>query len=237
MASASMAQASTCSAHCSIPGRLNLNHRALPRSTALHCCKTFRKSRLISVRASAQAEDCNEEECAPEKEVGKVSMEWVAEEKTKVVGTFPPLTKRWTGYVEKDTAGQTNIYSVEPTVYVSESAISSGEAGTSSEGSEQTATVAISLGLVMLGAVSLVLSEVGNDPPKAESTEYSGPPLSYYIKKFNKPLVIETIAPVEIQNAPAPVSSAAIEENGQVFQGESDTSTGTKLEAAVSANS
>jgi hypothetical protein len=59
------------------------------------------------------AEDCNEEECAPEKEVGSLSAEWLAEERTKVVGTFPPKKKGWTGYVEKDTAGQTNIYSVE----------------------------------------------------------------------------------------------------------------------------
>lgn len=48
------------------------------------------------------------------KQVGKVSMEWVAMDNTKVVGTFPPRKPRgWTGYVEKDTAGQTNIYSVE----------------------------------------------------------------------------------------------------------------------------
>ena len=40
-------------------------------------------------------------------------MEWLAGEKTKVVGTFPPRKQGWTGYVEKDTAGQTNIYSVE----------------------------------------------------------------------------------------------------------------------------
>ncbi|KAF0932165.1 hypothetical protein E2562_008696 [Oryza meyeriana var. granulata] len=52
-------------------------------------------------------------ECAPEKEVGSLSAEWLAEERTKVVGTFPPKKKGWTGYVEKDTAGQTNIYSVE----------------------------------------------------------------------------------------------------------------------------
>ncbi|KAH9292698.1 hypothetical protein KI387_042115, partial [Taxus chinensis] len=141
--------------------------------------------------------------------VGKVSMEWLAEEKTKVIGTFPPSTKRWTGYIEKDTAGQTNIYSVEPTVYVSESAISSGAAGISSEGSEQTATIAISLGLVMLGAVSLVLSEVGNDPPKAESPVYAGPPLTYYIEKFNTPRVIETTAQVEVQTVPAPEVSSA----------------------------
>lgn len=40
-------------------------------------------------------------------------MEWLAGEKTKVAGTFPPRNRGWTGYVEKDTAGQTNIYSVE----------------------------------------------------------------------------------------------------------------------------
>lgn len=42
-----------------------------------------------------------------------MSVEWLAGEKTRVVGTFPPRTRGWTGYVEKDTAGQTNIYSVE----------------------------------------------------------------------------------------------------------------------------
>jgi len=57
--------------------------------------------------------DCNEEECAPEKEVGSLSAEWLAEERTRVVGTFPPRKRGWTGLVEKDTAGQTNIYSVE----------------------------------------------------------------------------------------------------------------------------
>lgn len=46
-------------------------------------------------------------------QVGKVSMEWLAGEKTKVAGTFPPRKREWTGYVEKDTAGQTNIYAVE----------------------------------------------------------------------------------------------------------------------------
>jgi hypothetical protein len=50
-------------------------------------------------------------------QVGKLSLKWEAEEKTKVIGTYPPVVaqneKRWTGYVEKDTAGQTNIYAVE----------------------------------------------------------------------------------------------------------------------------
>jgi hypothetical protein len=47
-------------------------------------------------------------------QVGSLSAEWLAEERTQVVGTFPPKRKKgWTGLVEKDTAGQTNIYSVE----------------------------------------------------------------------------------------------------------------------------
>jgi hypothetical protein len=46
--------------------------------------------------------------------VGSLSAEWLAEERTQVVGTFPPKRKKgWTGLVQKDTAGQTNIYSVE----------------------------------------------------------------------------------------------------------------------------
>lgn len=52
-------------------------------------------------------------QCLLAMQVGKVSMEWLAGEKTKVVGTYPPTKKGWTGYIEKDTAGQTNIYSVE----------------------------------------------------------------------------------------------------------------------------
>lgn len=49
-------------------------------------------------------------------QVGKLSMEWKVEENSKVAGTFPPMARterKWTGYVEKDTAGQTNIYAVE----------------------------------------------------------------------------------------------------------------------------
>lgn len=113
--------------------------------------------------------ECNEVECAPEKEVGSLSVEWLAEERTKVVGTFPPKKKGWTGYVEKDTAGQTNIYSVEPAVYVAESAISSGTAGTSSEGSENTAAIAAGLALIFIAGVSSVeASAADQSSPDAE---------------------------------------------------------------------
>ncbi|KAL9233835.1 hypothetical protein vseg_008780 [Gypsophila vaccaria] len=156
------------------------------------------------IRASSAetdaADDCNAEECAPDKEVGKVSMDWLAGEKTKVVGTFPPRKKGWTGYVEKDTAGQTNIYSVEPTVYVAESAISSGTAGSSSDGAENTAAIVAFLALISVAAASSVLLQVGKNPPlQVKTTVYSGPSLSYYISKFKPPEVIQAPEPSQVE--------------------------------------
>ncbi|PSS18958.1 Arginine--tRNA ligase [Actinidia chinensis var. chinensis] len=145
------------------------------------------------IRASSDDSDCNAEECAPDKEVGKVSMEWLAVEKTKVVGTFPPRKRGWTGYVEKDTAGQTNIYSVEPAVYVAESAISSGTAGSSADGSENTLAVAAGLALISIASASAILLQVGKNPPQVQTAEYSGPSLTYYINKFQPPPEPEVI--------------------------------------------
>uniref|UniRef100_A0A0D9YTN4 Proline-rich family protein n=1 Tax=Oryza glumipatula TaxID=40148 RepID=A0A0D9YTN4_9ORYZ len=154
------------------------------------------------------AEDCNEEECAPEKEVGSLSAEWLAEERTKVVGTFPPKKKGWTGYVEKDTAGQTNIYSVEPTVYVAESAISSGAAGAAADGSENTAAIAGGLALVFVAGVSSILIQVGKNQPPPQATVYSGPPLSYYVAKFQP-----SLAAVALQQQQPPAVDAPATED------------------------
>ncbi|XP_073004676.1 protein MAINTENANCE OF PSII UNDER HIGH LIGHT 1 [Typha latifolia] len=162
-------------------------------------------SRLLTVSASSGAEesDCNVEECAPDKEVGKISVEWLAGEKTKVVGTYPPKKKGWTGYVEKDTAGQTNIYSVEPTVYVAESAISSGNAGSSSEGAENTAAVAAGFALIAVAAASSILIQVSKNQPPVQTTEYSGPPLNYYISKFKPVQMVEASVAPELQTPPS----------------------------------
>ncbi|XP_068648982.1 protein MAINTENANCE OF PSII UNDER HIGH LIGHT 1 [Aristolochia californica] len=156
---------------------------------------------LSVVRASAESEetDCNLEECAPDKEVGKVSVEWLAGEKTKVVGTYPPRRKGWTGYVEKDTAGQTNIYSVEPAVYIAESAISSGSAGTSSAGAENTVAIVAGLALFSVVAASSVLIQVSNSPAQVQTLDYSGPSLSYYVNKFQPSEIIEASATLETE--------------------------------------
>ncbi|XP_076927422.1 protein MAINTENANCE OF PSII UNDER HIGH LIGHT 1-like [Bidens hawaiensis] len=161
--------------------------------------------RFFKIRASSdEQEDCNVEECAPDKEVGKVSVEWLAGEKTKVAGTFPPRRREWSGYVEKDTAGQTNIYSVEPAIYVAESAISSGTQGTSSDGSENTAGAVGFGALIAVAAAAVILLQVGKNSPQIQTLDYSGPSLSYYITKFKPSKVVQISVPAE--PAPAPAS-------------------------------
>ncbi|GAB2232396.1 hypothetical protein Droror1_Dr00011428 [Drosera rotundifolia] len=173
------------------------NTPAFPFSSRRLPTKTLKFPASFRLHASSVDEsDCNDAECAPEKEVGAISMDWVAREKTNVVGTFPPRTRGWTGYVEKDTAGQTNIYSVEPAVYVAESAISSGNSGTSSEGSENTAAIAAGIAIISLAAASSVLLQLGKAPlPIQTTTEYSGPSLSYYINKFTAAGLTDTGKP------------------------------------------
>lgn len=201
--------------------------------------------KVFRVRASSDnPEDCNDEECAPDKEVGKISMEWVAEERTKVVGTYPPRKKSWSGYVEKDTAGQTNIYSVEPAIYVAESAISSGTAGSSSDGAENTAAIAAFIGLIAVAAASSILLQVGkNPPPQVQTTVYSGPSLSYYISKFKPPEIIQAPVPAETEasvpaetetslSAENETSAPAIQESSSSDAVETETSVPALLESS-----
>ncbi|KAK4414275.1 protein MAINTENANCE OF PSII UNDER HIGH LIGHT 1 [Sesamum alatum] len=193
---------------------LLFNKSQLKKRQSVHYC-------CVRVRASSEdADDCNTEECAPDKEVGKVSVEWLAGEKTKVVGTFPPRKKGWTGYVEKDTAGQTNIYSVEPAVYVAESAISSGTAGSSAVGAENTAAIAAGIALISVAAASSILLQVGKNPPVVQTAEYSGPSLSYYINKFTPPEIIEASAPPPESSTPLETETSAQEVSQPEVQAE-----------------
>ncbi|KAE9620854.1 hypothetical protein Lal_00019895 [Lupinus albus] len=196
MASALQASVAACTCTFSTTRTFSMNH--LRSNTRPSSC-------FFTVRASPDDDDCNDQECAPDKEVGKVSMEWLAGEKTKVVGTYPPRKPGWTGYVEKDTAGQTNIYSVEPAVYVAESSISSGTAGSSSDGAENTAAIAAGLALISVAAASSILLQVGKNPPQVQTLEYSGPSLSYYIDKFQPPEIIQASAPSPTEELPSSV--------------------------------
>ncbi|KAJ9685287.1 hypothetical protein PVL29_017348 [Vitis rotundifolia] len=193
MASTLQSMLSANSCYTFISPRFLNNHQ----KTKKQSCELFR------VRASSDDSDCNDEECAPDKEVGKVSMEWVVGDNTKVTGTFPPRKRGWTGYVEKDTAGQTNIYSVEPAVYIAESAFSSGNAGSSADGSGSTVAVTASIAAVSVAAASLVLLLVGKNPPQMQTTvDYSGPSLSYYINKFKSAELVQASVPTEPEASP-----------------------------------
>ncbi|XP_061367126.1 protein MAINTENANCE OF PSII UNDER HIGH LIGHT 1 [Gastrolobium bilobum] len=204
---------------CALQATLAANTYAFsPRRLSMKHQKTSKGgSYIFTVKASSDDSDCNEEECAPDKEVGRVSVEWLAGEKTKVVGTFPPRrNKGWTGYVEKDTAGQTNIYSVEPAVYVAESAISSGTAGTSSDGAENTAAIAAGIALISVAAASSILLQVGKNPPQIQTAEYSGPSLGYYINKFKPPEITQASIPSEAELSSSVQSESSPPEVSQV---------------------
>lgn len=83
-------------------------------------------------------------------------------------------------------------------MYVAESAISSGAAGAAADGSENTAAIAGGLALVFVAGVSSILIQVGKNQPPPQATVYSGPPLSYYVAKFQP-----SLAAVALQQQPA----------------------------------
>ncbi|KAI3993964.1 hypothetical protein MKX01_002977 [Papaver californicum] len=192
---------------CASKSMLSANSCIFPSSQTkflkrVHNLKSVNHLSIVRASSSEEEDECNVEECAPDKEVGKVSMEWLAVEKTQVVGSYPPKKKGWTGYVEKDTAGQTNIYSIEPAVYVAESLISSGNAGTSSDGAENTAGIAAFIALISIAAASSVLIQVSkNKPPPVQTLEYSGPSLTYYINKFKASEIVETTKEITTENS------------------------------------
>ncbi|KAL3689614.1 hypothetical protein R1sor_015923 [Riccia sorocarpa] len=220
-----------CSTSCSLVPKI------IPSGSSLKPRPQWAVSRKASlrIRAADKVEECNDEECAPPKEVGKLSMSWEAEEKTKITGTFPPVNRpqgKWTGYIEKDTAGQTNIYSVEPTIYVADSAISSGSAGSSSEGAENNLAIAGFLSLIAIaGASSVLISVTKNQPTSLEQeVGYSGPNLSYFIGKFTpEPTPVPAIVEASVQAAPEISSPPAVTVD--------ETSTSTSAPATEAAES
>jgi hypothetical protein len=110
-------------------------------------------------------------------------------------------------------------------VYVAESAISSGTAGTSSEGSENTAALTAGLALIFVAGASSILIQVSKNQPPVQ-TPYSGPPLSYYVAKFQpaaaftvqqSPPVVEAAvpAPEEAPTSDAPTLEASAEPSAE----------------------
>ncbi|GMY19823.1 protein MAINTENANCE OF PSII UNDER HIGH LIGHT 1 [Fagus crenata] len=97
-----------------------------------------------------------------------------------------------------------------PTVYVGESAISSGNAGKSADGAENTAAIATGLALISIAAASSILLQVDKKPPQVQTVEYSGPSLTYYINKFNSQEMIEASVPSQTE------SSSSVQEVPQI---------------------
>lgn len=95
---------------------------------------------------------------------------------------------------------------------MAESAISSGTAGSSSDGAENTAAIAAGLALVFVAGVSSVLLQVSKNPPQVQTVEYSGPSLSYYVNKFKPQEIIEASVPNETESpSSVPTDSSAAE--------------------------
>jgi hypothetical protein len=98
--------------------------------------------------------------------------------------------RRW-GYTEFDSAGQKNIYAVEPTIYVADSAFSTGKKGTQEQGSSTLVFLGVGVAVAVAAIASLKL--LGDAPTPATTTKISSaagvdvPPLSFYIEKFSQP--------------------------------------------------
>ena len=111
------------------------------------------------------------------------------------------------------------LWPFQPAVYVAESAISSGSAGSSSDGAENTLAIAAGLALISIAVASSILLQVGKNPPQVQTAEYSGPSLTYYINKFKPPEIVQARAPsetelsssVQPESSPPEVSEVRVE--------------------------
>jgi len=102
----------------------------------------------------------------------------------------------WCGAVQPTSY---NFKYFQPAVYVAESAISSGTAGTS-EGSEGTVALVAGLGLASVAVASFILLLVGKNPSNITTAEYKGPSLSYYINKFKPAEIIQAAVPSQTES-------------------------------------
>jgi hypothetical protein len=110
----------------------------------------------------------------------------------------------------------------QPSIYVAESAISSGTAGSSSDGAQNTAAIAGGLALIAIAAASSILLQVGkNTPPQVQKVEYSGPSLSYYINEFKTqeitqaPTTVITSPPVQAESSETEASLSVQAESSE----------------------
>ena len=100
---------------------------------------------------------------------------------------------------------------------MAESAISSGNAGKSADGAENSAAIAGGLALISIAAASSILLQVGkNEPPQVKTIEYSGPSLTYYINKFKPQEMIEASVPSQAESSSSVQVDSSAEEVPQI---------------------
>lgn len=139
-------------------------------------------------------------------------------------GVASPSRRALTGYVTKDTAGQENIYAVEPTIYVADSAISTNSGGASSQGSGGTLIISGFMAVAAVSGATAVLLSVGSTQLTSLDPAYTAPPLSYYVAKFktvdsvpatlvDAVLAAPEVGEVEVApSSPSPSPAAAVAE-------------------------
>lgn len=119
----------------------------------------------------------------------------------------------------------------QPTIYVAESAISTGAAGSNSGGSESILAVVGGIGVVAIaGAAAVLLTASSNTP--APATSYVGPPLSYYVSKFSQETAASTLS---AQIVPPVPESPPLAEDLSISQPEVAVADEARPEAAVAA--
>lgn len=92
------------------------------------------------------------------------------------------------------------FWTFQPVVYVAESAISSGNADSSSNGAENTVAITAGLALIFVAAASSILLQVGKNTPQVQTGgEYSGPSLSYYVNKFKPQEITQASVPSQTE--------------------------------------
>lgn len=112
---------------------------------------------------------------------------------------------------------------------MAETAISSGTAGSSSDGAENTLGVAVFAGIIFVAGVSSILLQVGKTtPPQTPTTVYSGPSLAYYINKFTPTEIIEAPAPTQTETSSVTIGESESSSTTAQIESSSITSTETQ---------
>lgn len=127
---------------------------------------------------------------------------------------------------------------LQPAVYVAESAISSGTAGSSSDGAENTAAIVAGIALIAIAAASSILLQVGKDAPsRPKAVDYSGPSLSYYINKFKASEILQSSASALTEAPPVAEQETSLQETPAVAQQETSLPETMASEAQPEASS